>query len=280
MTGRRADLIVVDDPISSRADAESKTVRDSTWAWYRADLSTRLKPGGRIVLIMTRWHEDDLAARLLADAAEGGDQWDVLCLPALALGDDPLGRKPGEPLWPDWEDAAALDRRLLTLGDRDWSSLYMQAPRPQEGAIFKVGQIPILDDAPRCSHVVRAWDIAATAQSGTRNPDWTVGLKLGRTETGQLAVLDVVRFRGGPHDVEQQIVQTGASDGRSVTIGLAQDPGAAGKMVLQYLTRRLAGHRIESSPETGSKVDRSLPVASQANVGNIAIVRAYWNPTF
>jgi hypothetical protein len=105
IAGRRADLVVIDDPVRSREDADSELIRDKTWDWYKSDLYTRLKPGGRIVLIQTRWHEDDLAGRLLEDMAAGGDKWDVISLPALAESNDPLGRRPGEPLWPEWENA-------------------------------------------------------------------------------------------------------------------------------------------------------------------------------
>lgn len=76
----------------------------TTWDWYKSDLYTRFKPGGRIVLIQTRWHEDDLAGRLLEDMKAGGDQWEVISLPALAEENDPLGRAPGVSLWPEWED--------------------------------------------------------------------------------------------------------------------------------------------------------------------------------
>jgi hypothetical protein len=76
--------VVIDDPVRSREDAASDAIREKTWDWYKSDLYTRLKPGGRIVLIQTRWHEDDLAGRILADMQSGGDQWDVLSLPAIA----------------------------------------------------------------------------------------------------------------------------------------------------------------------------------------------------
>jgi hypothetical protein len=84
IAGFRADLAIIDDPVRSREDAESETVREKLWDWYQSDLSTRLKPGGRIVLIQTRWHEDDLAGRLLEAQAAGGDQWTILSLPAEA----------------------------------------------------------------------------------------------------------------------------------------------------------------------------------------------------
>ena len=92
ITGRRADLAIIDDPVKSHAEADSPTFRENVWNWYRADLATRLKPGGRIVLIMTRWHEDDLGGRLLAQKP---GEWRLLRLPALAEDDDPLGRRRG-----------------------------------------------------------------------------------------------------------------------------------------------------------------------------------------
>ncbi len=84
VTGFGAQLIIIDDPVKSRADAESETLREKVWDWYRNDLYTRLEPNGSIILIQTRWHEDDLAGRLLNDMADGGDQWEVVNLPALA----------------------------------------------------------------------------------------------------------------------------------------------------------------------------------------------------
>ena len=128
------------------------------------DLATRLKPGGRIVLIMTRWHEDDLGGRLLA---QNPAEWRLLRLPALAEADDPLGRPEGAPLWPDWEDAAALARKRDTVGDRVWSALFQQTPRPPAGSLFRVNDIAVLDEVPASSgRVVRAWDLAATADDG------------------------------------------------------------------------------------------------------------------
>ena len=223
---------------------------------------------------MTRWHEDDLAGRLLLIEAE---RWRVLSLPAAAGADDPLGRAPGEPLWPEWESGAELADKRRALGERDWSALYQQNPRPAEGALFRVRRIPILDAAPAGGRAARGWDLAATAAVGTEDPDWTVGLKLGRLRDGTFVVLDVVRLRGAPDEVHSAIINTAGIDGREVLIGLPQDPGQAGKGQVQYLARRLAGFRVEASPETGDKATRATPVASQVNVGNIGLVRAPWN---
>jgi len=136
ITGRRADLAIIDDPVKSREDAESETVRTKTYEWYKSDLVTRLKPDARIILIQTRWHLEDLGGMLLHEAEKGGDQWTVINLPAFATADDPLERPVGEALWPKWEDAQALERKRTILGIRDFESLYQQNPQPPGGTFF------------------------------------------------------------------------------------------------------------------------------------------------
>jgi predicted phage terminase large subunit-like protein len=279
LTGRRADLVVIDDPVKSQAEADSPLLRERVWNWYRFDLTTRLKPRGRIVLVMTRWHEDDLAGRLLAlNKAE----WHLLRLPALAEENDPLGRAPGAALWPEWEDQAALLRKRDTVGERAWSALFQQSPRPITGSLFNIDCIEILDAPPARGDgaVVRAWDLAATAATRGNDPDWTAGVKLTRDNKGRFIVLDVVHIRGTPHDVEAAIEEAARIDGKQVTIGLPEDPGQAGKHQASYLTSRLAGHRVASSRETGAKTTRAAPVASQIEAHNLAIIRADWNHAF
>ena len=282
ITGRRADLFVIDDPIKGREEADSETIREKVWSWYRAEVITRLKPKARVVIIQTRWHEDDLGGRLLEEMKVGADQWRVINLPAIAESeDDPLGRPIGAALWPEWEDVEALKRKEIAVGLREWAALYQQRPAPLEGSLFKIGMIGVMEVAPaNCAVTVRAWDLAATSQTGSRDPDWTVGVKLGRLMDGRIVVLDVARLRGGPDEVEAAIYNTAKQDGHSVKVGLPQDPGQAGKQQILYLTRKLIGHQVDSSPETGDKATRAAPVASQVNVGNFHIVRAPWNRAF
>lgn len=278
VTGRRADCLLIDDPIASREDAESQRIRDKTWDWLRADAMTRLKPGGKIVLVQTRWHPDDPAGRLLDQEP---DRWRVLRLPAIAEdADDLLGRKPGVALWPEWEDEAALAEKRASVGEREWASLFQQRPRVQGGGLFKVAMIGALDALPAGGRFVRAWDLAATRATGTRDPDWTVGLLLAKLLDGRWCVADVVRMQGGPEEVEAAILATSQRDGHAVRIGLPQDPGQAGKSQVAYLTSKLLGYTVESSPETGDKATRAGPVASQANVGNLSMLTATWNRTF
>lgn len=279
VTGRRADLIIIDDPIRSLAEAERSSDRDRMWQWYKSDLATRLKPNGRIILIMTRWHESDLGGTLLASSP---DEWNVIRLPALAEANDPLGRAEGDPLWPEWEDKAALQRKRELVGERIWSSLFQQSPRQPTGSVFKVSALTIVDAVKLGSddQMVRAWDLAATLPSDGSDPDWTVGVKLHRDAALRFTVVDVVRFRGGPRQVEEGILSTARLDGTNVVIGLPEDPGQAGRSQIAYLAGRLAGYRLIASRETGAKATRALPVASQLEAGNIALVRANWNHVF
>jgi predicted phage terminase large subunit-like protein len=279
MTGHRADLAIIDDPVKSDAEADSPVLRERVWNWYRFELTTRLKPKGRIVLIMTRWHEDDLAGRLLA---QNQAEWHVIRLPALAEDGDVLGRGLEDALWPEWESKDALLRKRETMGERAWSALFQQSPHPIVGSLFKVDCVDILDTAPAntAGMTVRAWDLAATAATGGNDPDWTVGVKVTRTEAGRFIVHDVMRLRGTPHGVLDAILEAARIDGKTTIIGLPEDPGQAGKLQVSYFTAALAGYRTSSTRETGSKATRASLVASQVEARNFALVRAGWNYAF
>jgi predicted phage terminase large subunit-like protein len=276
IAGRRADLVIIDDPIKSQADAESERQRDHIWEWYKSDVTTRLKPGGKVVLIMTRWHPDDLGGQLLEHS---GAEWRVIRLPAIAEANDPLGRSVGMPLWPEWEDQNALIRKRELIGERAWSALFQQTPLPSGGRLFSIDRIATVYAEREVGTTVRAWDLAATGESGRNNPDWTVGIKLSRDSNGRYLIHDVVRSRGTPHHVEELIVTTAQKDGGKVTVAIPEDPGQAGKSQMSYLTRQLAGFHVVSSRETGSKATRAMPLASQVEAGNVSMVEGDWNRT-
>jgi predicted phage terminase large subunit-like protein len=276
ITGRRADLIIIDDPIKSWAEAESRAARDALYDWYRAELSARLKPGGRVVLIMARWHEDDLAGRLLA--SETG--WSSLVLPALAEAGDVLGRGPGDALWPEVLGAGEIIRRRAEVGERAFAAMYQQAPRPPMMALFKADRVGLLAVAPETVRCVRAWDLAARAASAGRRPDYTVGLKLGMTAEQKLVVLDVVRLQAGPAEVEARIQAAARADGAATILALPQDPGQAGVAQVAMLTRGLLGFHVIATPESGPKVTRAMVAATQVDAGNLALVAAPWNDAF
>jgi len=141
ITGKGADIALLDDVVKNAEEAESKTYRERVWKWYGSTLYTRLEKEGRILLVMTRWHEDDLAGRLLKQMEENpdADQWEVVSFPAIRESDinpeDP--RKPGEVLWPTKYDKQVVNNIKSTIGGRYFTSLYQQKPSPDEGTIIK-----------------------------------------------------------------------------------------------------------------------------------------------
>ncbi len=273
VTGRRADLALIDDPIASFMDAESRSSRERLWNWYRAELVTRLKPNANTVLIMNRWHEDDLAGRLLQR-----NGWKVICLPALANEADPLGREIGAALWPEWEDRAALLAKQTTLGERCFAALFQQTPIAAKGRLFDLSKVRIVDRIP-LGISVRAWDLAGTGDA-CADPDWTVGLRLLQDEHAGYIVEDVHRVRIPAGELNGLVRSIAEQDGTGVIVGLPRDPGQAGLYQIAIMTRMLAGFRVLSSPETGSKTVRASAVSSQVGVGNLHLSRAPWNDGF
>ncbi len=261
--------IFVDDPIRRREDAESVLFREKLWDWYADDLYTRLEPGGAIRLVMTRWHHDDLAARVLESEPE---LWHKVVFPALSA--------EGEPLWPERFNREALERikRVLTRQDSySWEGLYQQNPTPKEGSIFKVEQIAYLEEPP--AHFgprARAWDIASSEGRG----DFTVGALVGRTAEGQFVLYDIQRGQFATDERRRVIAETARRDGPNVQVIGPEDPGAAGKDAALDFVRLLAGYPVKTKRQTGSKTLRADGLSAQVNQGNFAVVRAAWNSDF
>jgi len=152
--------------------------------------------------------------------------------------------------------------------------------RPAAGLYFQRAWCETIDAAPANLKTVRYWDLAATRRTADNDPDWTVGVKLGRAANGIYYLLDAVRFQGDPNDVQVRIANTASADGTDVRIGIPQDPGSAGKMLASYLVRQLDGYRVTAAVESGDKVTRFGPFSSQAGAGNVKILRGAWNEDF
>lgn len=140
ITGRGANILLIDDPFKDRAEADSEVRREHVWNWYTSTAYTRLMPDGAVVVINTRWHDDDLSGRLLAQQEDGGDKWEVLSLPAI----DTYGNA----LWPDWYPIDRLREIQSVLPARDWNSLYQQNPIPDDGDYFKSAWFGEYDTLP------------------------------------------------------------------------------------------------------------------------------------
>jgi predicted phage terminase large subunit-like protein len=284
IAGSSADLFFIDDPVKNRAAANSLTIRDTVWDWFNDDAMTRVQNSGATVLKMTRFHEDDLAGRILA--SEDGPNWTVVCLRALAEDDDPLGRALGEALCPERFSRETLLNRQLTMR-LGFEALYQQRPTYREGGLFKRAWFTVVDGIPLPLKVVarvRHWDLAATDGDG----DWTAGVLIAKTADGRFWVEDVVRFRLGPTDRDARILQTAYDDvarGRIGTkISLEQEGGSAGKAQCQALARLLSGFVVTYEAPTGSKEVRAEPYASQLGADNVRLCRDSpgnrWNASY
>lgn len=152
--------------------------------------------------------------------------------------------------------------------------------RPAAGLYFHRAWCPLVEALPTDLKLVRYWDLAATAKTDANDPDWTVGVKMGRDRAGRYWIADVQRFRGNPGEVEQLLKAVAALDGRTVRIGLPRDPGQAGKAQAAYLVRQLEGFTAAATPESGDKATRFGPFSAQARAGNVSILRASWTEDF
>lgn len=282
-TGNRFELLVIDDPVKGREQADSETIRDKTWDAYHEDLLTRLVPGGSIVLVMTRWHEDDLAGRILPSDWNGesgdilckdGNVWRVLCLQAECDTDtDPLGRKRGEMMWPEWFTEKHWNQ--FRGEARTWGALFQQLPKPKDGLMFNPDKIEIVETLPAGRITwVRGWDLAATEGGGA----YTVGGLLGiHQPSGRPIIAHIERFQHAPGKRDDRIKNTTVGDGRMVKQDLPDDPGAGGTAVVEYLVKKLKGFSVVWGPESGKKEQRAEPLASEVNIGNVMMLRGDWN---
>lgn len=254
--------IIIDDP-HKPDEAKSDVIRQSVIDWFQNTLESRKNsPETPIILIMQRLHEKDLAGFLIAGG--NGEEWEHVCLSAI--------RDDGTALWPEKHDIETL-QRMERAAPYVFAGQYRQRPAPPEGGIFKPDNIETIDALPAGRiEWVRGWDFAASVDG-----DYTAGPKLGKLPDGRYVIGDMVRIRVGPDERDAALLNTAKRDGRQVRISIPQDPGQAGKTQKVYLTRQLAGFSVHSSPESGDKITRAEPFASQVNVGNVLMVRAPWN---
>ena len=304
VTGFGAQLIIIDDPVKNRAQAESETLREKVWDWYRNDLYTRLEPNASIVLIQTRWHEDDLAGRLLRDMQAGGDQWEVVNLPALAedqedreTGDmrqepqnlspdsclsspvsaDPLARPPGAALCPERFDETKLEEIQRQLGGYAFSALYQQRPTPAGGGIFKRAWFTrFVDAAPKGLRWKRGYDLAVSTKTSAC---YTSSFRVAYDKLGNLYIADGFRKRiEFPEQrryifsrlIEEKDTEHGiekALHGQAIIQDLRRDPG-------------IRGSNLRGVTVSADKLTRALKWAPLAEEGKVILIRGPWNQAF
>ena len=279
VTGRRADLAVIDDPLKGRKDADSITVRENLWDWYRADFHNRLKPGAAIILIQTRWHEDDLAGRILPEDYDGrtdwivgcdGERWYVVNLPALAEADDPLDREAGEALWPGWFSREMLDVEKVVQGPRNWAALYQQRPAPEEGNYFRKDWWRWYETAPPLDtlRIIGASDYAVTADAG----DLTVHGVAGVDPDDNLYVLDWWRDQTASDVWIETLLDL---MGRWKPVEWAEEKGQIEKSVGPFIDARMRERQVYCHREQfASSADK--PTRAQAFRARMAMGKVFW----
>jgi predicted phage terminase large subunit-like protein len=289
LTGNRAALGVLDDPIKGRQEAESETIRDKSWDAYIDDFCSRLIPGAPQVVIQTRWHEDDISGRILPDGWDGqsgwfagrdGRKWYVICLPAEAdRKDDPLGRKLGETLWPEWfskEHWEPFKRNLRT-----WNSLYQQKPKAAEGTFFKREWFRryVPEQLPKRLHKYITSD---HAPAGDDDGDATVARVWGVDSPGDLWMVDGFNQRETLDKSADRIV----GDKKAGKVGLIQKHKpfcwfpendnswkAAAGFITKSMREQGAHCRIEPiSPHGADKPTKAQAFQAMASQGRVWIL--------
>ena len=275
-TGYGFDLLIIDDPIKNREEANSPTQRQHLWDWWRSTARTRLEPGGSIIVVTTRWHDDDLVGRLLGDEFQEeqtvGDQWAHIRLPALAEPGDPLGREEDAPLWPERYDASALAALRVSVGPQEWPTLFQQRPSHEGGSIFK-DHWWVEETVEPGDRVFQFWDTAF--KTGQQN-DYSVCCTMTTTPNGY-AVLDVWRNRVEYPDL-LKAMQAQAKDHTPSAIFV--EDAASGQSVVQSLRRETRLPVLPAKP-IGDKVLRANRVTGTVEAKKITLPRtAPWLQAF
>lgn len=273
ITGRGADFAIIDDPVKNRQDAESETYRNMVVDWFGSTLYTRLEKDACILITLTRWHEDDLAGRLLKQAKEdpNAEQWEVISYPAIydskLKNNDPTDpREEGQPLWPDKYDLKTLKTMKATVGTYEWSALYQQSPSPSEGGIFKrnwFNYYTVMPSLNKFDEILQSWDMTF---KDTKSSDFVVGQVWGRIGAdkylldqirGQLSFTETVRA-----------VQRLTAKWPQARAKLIEDT-ANGPAVISTLKSKISG-LIPINPQ-GSKTARAYSVTPQFESRNVYI---------
>jgi phage terminase large subunit-like protein len=261
-----------------------------------------LEDNAAVIIVLTRWHEEDLAGKLLAQMLENGEfaqPWQVLMLSARAEAyseperekapwlpeRDALGRQPGEPLWPEKHDGRDLQIVEAGVGPYDFGSLYQQRPYAKKGGTFEEDWFHVIAEAPPGEQVVkrvRCWDKAATSGGGA----WTAGVLMSRLKNGRIVVEHVARGQWSTFQRESRMLEMARLDlqrpGPRTVVRHPQDPGSAGLDSARATNAKLAAAGVEGhfEPVTGSKEVRAGPWSSACEAGIVDLVAGGWNRPF
>lgn len=261
ITGEGADLMIIDDPIKNNAEAQSETIRNKIWDEWETTLSTRLHKGASVIVVMTRWHEDDIVGRLLERSPY---DWERIRMPAIAEDDDDLlGREVGEPLSIELGfDERWAELKKQEVGSKTWNALYQQRPSASEGNIFKREWWQYYEQAPRkFDRMIISWDLTF---KGNDSNDYVVGQVWIKKGADKYLVEQVRGQMDFPDTL--QAVKTLARKYPKAREILIEDK-ANGPAVISSIQREVSGV-IPIKPKE-SKVARAQSVTPQIESGNV-----------
>ena len=275
--GRGADLLILDDLVKNREDAESETAREKTWGWLTSTALTRLSPGGAVIVIGSRWHEDDVIGRLTSTAFEGPKfTYDPLQAICENPDTDPLHRKAGESIWPERWTAERLGDIRATIGRREFASHYQQRPAPPGGNIVDIGKVRFIERQHVPDHLVqsRGWDLALGVQ---RVHDFSCGARGGLDREGNFILTDMNRSRRAWPEQKAMIVAFAKLEHGKIGIETA----AAWKIAEEEVRTELDGAAsVRGITPAKSKEARALPWLGLIEAGKFFVVRGGWNHDF
>jgi len=273
-TGRGCDVLICDDLLKDRKEADSMTIRNGVWDWLTSTALTRLSPNGVVVITMTRWAPDDPVGRFIAQSKKG--DFELLNLPAYAEENDALDRPIGEPLWPERWPRELLERKRGQLLRRDWESLYMGHATPPGGALVDVSRIRYIDagQLPTDIKLERAWDLAV----GTSvNHDYSVGARGGCDVDKNFYLVDVNRGRRSWAAQKPLIAALARSEKGRIGV----EAVSAFQIAAEELRAELAGEAaVKPMKVHTSKEIRMTGWASLIESGKFFIVRGPWTEAF
>lgn len=247
-----------------------------TWEWFTDDFLTRFSDSAGLLMIMTRWHLDDLVGRFIGRFPETK----ILRYPAIAE-EDEKNRRKGEALFPEHKSLQFLMERRAVMTQGGWESEDQQNPIMVGGGMFPVEKfkvVPVLNHR-EIKRSARYWDKAATEGGGA----FTAGVLMHQLADGRFLVEDVRHGQWNALDREMRIEQTAKSDAQlspRYEIWVEQEPGSGGKESAELTVRSLAGYVVRADKVTGSKLARAQPFAAQAEVGNVRLLAGPWIEPF
>jgi len=286
LTGERGDRVLMDD-VMSVDDAKSDTTRLSIVTTFLEAVPTRLNNPDRsaIVNIQQRLHpEDTIGITIAKELGYEGlvlpmeFEVDTRCVTKIGFKDP--RKKENELLFPTRFSRPVVEQLKKTLGSFASASQLQQRPMPREGGMLHRDWFEIVDTLPAYITWARGWDLAATEAKQGIDPAFTAGVKVGVDLDGIYYVGSSVRGQLSAQKTERLIKNTASQDGKTVTIDLPQDPGQAGKSQVRYLVKQLAGYIVKFGVESGSKELRAEAFASQAEAGNVKLLKGPWNEAY